>query len=473
MTFTADELGAVAILQGLAGDQLTWFADHGDRIQLQRGDRMFERGQPADFMFIVVSGSIEGYEEVGGQELLVATTRSGEVTGMLPFSRMTHYPRYTVAVEASEVLRVRKRDFPEMLTMSLEVGQRLVAEMSERVRGDVRLEQQAEKMVALGRLSAGLAHELNNPAAAVGRAAAALDEELTGLQELVGDLVRHDVDAAAVDAMKGLQRLAVERGPGEASALLRSQREEDLAVRLEDCGLTKAWEVAATFADAGLTVDDLDAFTRKVPKALLADSLAWVACGLGARRIVGDIASAAGRISELVASVKIYSHMDRSPEHKPTDVREGIDNTLTLLGHKFTTRNVRLSRAYQHDLPMIPANAGELNQVWTNLVDNAIDAVDSGGEVRIEARADDSHVTVSIIDNGHGIPEELRGRVFEPFFTTKNVGEGTGLGLDIAMRIVRTHKGDMTVESRPGQTMMHVRLPVSPRCPGPERGEAS
>ncbi len=473
MTFTADELRAVAILKGLADEQLAWFATHGDRVPLRPGDRMFERGQPADFMFIVVRGSIEGYEEVGGQELLVATTRAGQVTGMLPFSRMTHYPRYTVAVEASEVLRVRKHDFPEMLTMSLEVGERLVAEMSERVRGDVRLEQQHEKMVALGRLSAGLAHELNNPAAAVGRAAAALEQELTGLQELVGYLVRHDADAATVDAMKDLQRSALARTPAEVSALARGQREEQLADRLEECGVPKAWEVAATFADAGLTVDHVDAFARQVPQTLLADGLAWVACGLGARRLVGDIASAAGRISELVASVKTYSHMDRSSEHKPTDVREGIDNTLTMLGHKVATKNIRLARQYQHDLPMISAHAGELNQVWTNLVDNAIDAVESGGEVRIEARADDDHLTVSIIDNGHGIPDNLQNRVFEPFFTTKNVGEGTGLGLDIAMRIVRTHKGDITMDSRPGCTMMHVRLPVSPRRPGHERGDAS
>ena len=210
-------------------------------------------------------------------------------------------------------------------------------------------------------------------------------------------------------------------------------------------------------------VEDLEAFAKTVPRVLQADALAWVACGLGVQRLVSEITSSAAHISDLVASVKTYSHMDRSPEHKPTDVREGLDNTLTLLGHKVKQKSIRLVRDYQDDLPLISANAGELNQVWTNLIDNAIDAVDDGGEVRIEVHSDDAHLNVHIADDGHGIPEDMRSRVFEPFFTTKSVGEGTGLGLDIAMRIVKTHRGHLTVESRPRRTIMQVRLPVSPR----------
>ena len=462
MKFTTDELRPLAILEGLPDWQLAWFCDHGDKIELGTGDRMSELGQPADFMFIVVIGTVEGYEEIGGEWLTVATIRRGQVTGMLPFSRMTHYPRYAVAVEPSLVLRIKKTDFQEMLTVSHEVGQRLVAQMSDRVRGDVRLEQQREKMVALGRLSAGLAHELNNPAAAVRRAAAGLAEQLARLPALVVGLVRHDVGEAAFTAVDRLRRLARERESPDLSPLDRSGREEEITAWLEGHGAAEAWEIAGTLADAGLAVDDLETFAGQVPDAILAAALAWVASGLGADRMVAEIASSAGRISELIASVRSYSHMDRSPEHKPTDVRQGLDNTLTILGHKLKQKNIRLVRDYQDDLPTIPANAGELNQVWTNLIDNAIDAMGDGGQLRIEARSDDSGVDVKVIDDGPGIPDDVRPRIFEPFFTTKGVGEGTGLGLDIAMRIVKTHRGQIDVQSRPGRTEMFVRLPVAP-----------
>jgi len=460
--FSPDEMRTVAILEGLPDSHLDWFAEHGERLQLVRGDRMFECGQPADFMFIVVRGAIEGYEEVGGQVLLVATTTAGHVTGMLPFSRMTHYPRYTVAVEDSEVLRISKQDFPEMLAVSYEAGQRLVREMSDRVRGDVRLEQQRDKMAALGRLSAGLAHELNNPAAAVRRSAAGLAEEVAGLADLVSSLARHGLEDAHIAAMDDLRRRAGERAVDE-SAVARSQREENLSEWLEDRDVATPWEMAGAFADAGLAVDDLDALAKRVPETVRNVALAWVACAVKMQRSVADISSSAERISDLVASVKTYSHMDRSPEHKPTDVRAGIDNTLMLLGHKFKRKNVRLVREYQDELPSIPANAGELNQVWTNLVDNALDAVEDGGEVRLSASQDEGYVTVNIADDGHGIPEEIRSRVFEPFFTTKQIGEGTGLGLDIARRIVQTHRGHLTISPRSRGTLVRVRLPVSPR----------
>jgi signal transduction histidine kinase len=279
----------------------------------------------------------------------------------------------------------------------------------------------------------------------------------------MSDLMRHNVEEAHVDAIDRLRQIASERTKGDVSPLVRSRLEEGLGTWLEEHAVPKAWDLAGTFADAGVTVEDLEGFTGVVPKALQADALGWVACGLSVERIVGEIASSAGRISELVASVKVYSHMDRSPEHRPTDVREGLDNTLTLLSHKLKQKQISVVRDYQDHVPMVPANAGELNQVWTNLLDNAIDAVNDDGEVRLKVRGDETHLTVNIVDNGHGIPEDVRARIFDPFFTTKRVGEGTGLGLDIAMRIVKTHRGSLTVQSKPGKTMARVRLPVAPR----------
>lgn len=462
MRFSWEDLRALTIFEGLPDGHLEWFCARGERVVLAQGDHMFERGQPATSMWIVVRGVIQGFEEIGGQWLLVATTTAGEVTGMLPFSRMTHYPRYTVAAEPSEVLRVDASLFKEMLDVSHEVARRLVAQMSDRVRGDVRLEQQGEKMMALGRLSAGLAHELNNPAAAVRRAASRLAEHRRKLPELVAGLVRHRIGEPGLERLARLRNRRGRAEASEATALERSEREEELTERLEDLGVEEAWDVAASLSDAGITIRDMEDLVAHVPEAALPDALAWLGGGIESDRLVDEIGDAAGRITDLVSSIKTYSHMDRSPEHKPTDVREGIDNTLTMLGHKLKKKTIRLVREYAEHVPLIPGNAGELNQVWTNLVDNAIDAVEDEGEVILRVRPSDRWLEVEIADDGPGIPEPIRSRIFEPFFTTKDVGVGTGLGLGIANRIVKTHQGHIEVRSRPGETVMCVRLPLSP-----------
>ncbi|MGD8277888.1 MAG: ATP-binding protein [Gemmatimonadota bacterium] len=465
MHFSTDDLVGLTILDGLPREHLDWFSEHGEKIELAPGQHMFDRGKSADSMWIVVEGLIQGFEEHGGQWLLVATTRRGEVTGMLPFSRMTHYPRHTVAAEPSKVLRVSVSDFPGMLRVSPEAGKRLVAEMTDRTRGDVRLEQQSEKMIALGRLSAGLAHELNNPASAVRRAATLISEQRERLPGLVMALVRQGVSLAALE---GLERLRV-RAKGFASAGLsaveHADREEEIAKWLEGRGIENAWEMAATFADGGLTAGDLEEVARDVPVAGLPDAIEWLSIGLEGDRIGADIASASARISELIGAIKVYSHMDRSSEHKATDVRVGIGDTLTMLHHKIEERGIRVERDDQPDLPPIPANAGELNQVWTILIDNALDAMSEGGRLRVRTRPNDLWVEVEVEDDGPGIPEDIRVQIFEPFFTTKDVGIGTGLGLTIAHRIVTTHQGHIEVRSRPGETVMCVRLPIRPRSP--------
>ena len=462
MRFTPDELRPLAIFDGLGDEPLSWLSDHGTRIVLNTGERMFNHGQPADFMFIVVSGKIERYEEIGGQWLMVATTVRGQVTGMLPYSRMTHYPGHTIAAEPSEVLRVKKTDFDAMLAVSQALGKRLVAEMSNRVRGDVRLEQQREKMMALGRLSAGLAHELNNPTAAIRRTVATLGSQIRGQTEVMIQMAKGGLENEAIDGIRRLRDTARRRDAPDLSPLERSDREEDLAAWLEEHGIDEAWEIASALAETGLREDDLERCAEAVPEASLADALAWVAGNIQVDRMLEEISSSAGRVSELVASVKVYTHMDRSSEHTPTDVREGLDKTLTMFGHKIKQKNIRLVRGYPDTLPTIPGNAGELNQVWTNLIDNAIDAMTDGGALRIEVGVDDWCVDVKVIDDGRGIPDEIRPRIFDPFFTTKDVGEGTGLGLDIARRIVQTHRGQIDVRSRPGGTEVLVRLPIAP-----------
>ena len=461
-SFKREELKPLAILEGLLDEQLDWFCEHGQKLELDAGQRMFERGERADALWMVVKGVIQGFEEVGGQWLPVATTEQGSVTGMLPFSRMTHYPRYTIASEPSEVLRLDTSFFKEMLDVSEEVGRRLVAQMSDRVRLDVRFEQQNEKMTSLGRLSAGLAHELNNPAAAVRRAASLLSEYRGTLPALVTSLVRHGVSEQGLEKIERLRSLGTHGESASATPLERSAREDELSDWLEEHGVPEPWDVAAIFDDAGVTLEHLVDLAQNLPERALSDALVWLGGGIESDRIVGEITTAAGRISELVSSIKTYSHIDQSPLHKAADLREGLDNTVTMLGHKLKKKSIRLEREYQEDLPLVRANAGELNQVWTNLIDNAIDAMEDGGTLVLRARLNDQWVEVEVVDDGPGIPEKFRSQIFEPFFTTKEVGVGTGLGLGIAMRIVKTHQGHIEVCSKPGETAMCVRLPLEP-----------
>jgi len=294
-----------------------------------------------------------------------------------------------------------------------------------------------------------------------------LSEHRAKLPALVTALVRHQVGEQGLEKLEQLRSLGRQDDESTATTLERSEREDELLDWLEGHHVAEPWDVAATFNEANLTLEDLEDVSRVVPEAALTEALAWLSGGISSDRIVEEIKGAAGRISELVASIKTYSHMDRSSEHKPTDVRLGVDNTLQMLGHKVKAKEIRVLREYQDDLPLIPANAGELNQVWTNLLDNAIDAVDQGGELILRARLNDLWVDVEIVDDGPGIPEEILSHIFEPFFTTKDVGVGTGLGLGIAMRIVQTHQGHIEVKSKPGQTSMLVRLPVDRTSPEP------
>jgi len=465
-----DALRAVPDLRDLPEATYAWFAEHARPLPLTVGDRLFGAGRPAEEMVIVLSGAIQLLLDVGGQPVLYDTFRAGRIVGTLPFSRMTHYTGTGVVIEAGEAVEIRREDFPAMLATSEELGRRLVALMSDRVRENTRSEQQREKLAALGKLSAGLAHELNNPAAAIRRGVADLQARVAALPEGVARMAERGVLPVQIRLAAEVRAEAAAGDPEPLSTLARADREDALADRLEGLGVADPLALAGTLVDAGLDEGCLDTLAADVPPAALPDVLAWLDATLAADRILAEVASAAARISDLLASVKTYSHMDQASAPEPTDVARGIGSTLVMLSHAVRARGVRIEQDFPPELPRVPAYAGELNQVWTNLLDNALDAVGEGGRVAVRARTEGPFLRVDIEDDGAGIPDAVRQRIFEPFFTTKGVGEGTGLGLDVVRRIVEArHAGAVAVESRPGRTVFTVRLPLA----GPGGGEPS
>jgi signal transduction histidine kinase len=458
---SASELSEIEVFDGIPEEVLERIASLGDILAFPRGAELIRDGDPVDYMLVILSGAIQILLNVGGHETLFDTMRKGRVTGYLPFSRMTHSSARVVAAEPTLVYRLHRDRFQEALTLAPELGQRLVAIMSDRVREQTRGQQQRERMAALGKLSAGLAHEINNPAAAIKRATANLETVLERLPGLVSRLAARGIDEEQMLSACRIREATLEREDEPKTALERSEREDSVAEWLEEHGLADAYQRAATLVEAGTGIDDLEKVKSSVPAESLADVLAWIEATLAADRLLAEIRGASGRISEIVASVKSYSHMDRAPGQEPTDVREGIESTLVMMAHAIRAKSIRVTRADEPDLPLVPANAGELNQVWTNLIDNAIDAMSEGGELRISISREGDYLVVRVIDDGAGIPPEVLPRIFDPFFTTKPVGEGTGLGLDISQRIVTQHRGQLTVDSRPGRTELAVRLPLT------------
>jgi signal transduction histidine kinase len=445
-----DELRRISEFEDLSESELRWLVENGEVRSLQPGEVLFCAGDPASHMFALLEGEVHALPK-GAPESRTFIARAGEISGKLPFSRMTRWAASGRAVMPSRIFLLPESRFGDMLRAVPVLEQRLITLMVERVRYTTRTAEQWDRLMALGKLSAGLAHELNNPAAAARRSAHRMREMLDGLREATLQFVDSDEAREAIEALLGARDSAP-----VADSLARSEREEALALRLEEKGVDRAWDIAGSLADAGLEADDLSACV--LPPA----AFTWLGAHLSADTLLREIEEASARISSLVNAVKSYSHMDGGAARVPTDVHAGLDSTLTMLAHRIRQCGVTVVRDYAPDLPLVHGHPGELNQVWTHLLDNAVDAVQRDvGRITIRTAARDTHVLVEITDNGRGIPPELEARVWEPFFSTKPVGEGTGLGLDVVHTIVtQGHGGIIDLDSAPGRTCFSVLLPI-------------
>ena len=414
-------------------------------------------GTPANLMFVLLEGEIRGRKEHGSAaDSPVITIGAPTVTGLLPFSRLKNYALTIRATLPTWGLAYHHSKFPDLLRHLPELSQRLVGMLTDRVRTYTQVEEQSQKLAALGKLSAGLAHELNNPSAAARRSAGTLRECLARLREAVRASAIAPDDCALLAKLEEEIRAVLK--PAEfKDEFARVEREEAIQAWLETRNVKDAWKLGPLLAEANLTDAQLASFAAAAGKSL-GPELTRFATLLEMDRIADELEASTARISDLVKAIKEYSYMDQASMQE-VDIAKSLDTTLTIMHHKLK-RSITVTREYAPDLPKVMAYGSELNQVWTNLIDNAADVMKDGGKLRIRTARDNDYVLVEIADNGPGIPEEIRSKIFEPFFTTKGVGEGTGLGLDIAYRIIKKAKGLITVKSVPGDTRFEVRIPI-------------
>ena len=454
----AEALERIAPLHGLPFEDRLWLARNGEEVVAQPGDILYEENTPADRMLLILSGEIH-VRRNGGGPMQLFIGRAGQMTGYLPFSRMKVSGGQGFAVSPVWALVIHKSQFPEMLQAIPSMAQRVVSTLLDRVREVTRIEQQAEKLNALGKLAGNLAHELNNPASAAQRSASSLVTELRANRQNRFKLVNLCLTDEQIRGIEDWEQRVLSRRSllEESNAGDLITREETLRTWLNDLSCEESWEVAAQLNEQGVTIADLNALRLILEPRETCIALQFFARYLRSSRSVDTLLHSTARIFDLISAVKAYSYMDRAPILE-VDVPAGLDATLQMLQSRMT--NVTVERDYQPNLPHISAYGSELNQVWTALIENALDALGNSGTLKLTCRVEADLLLVEIWDTGPGIPLELQDRIFEPFFITKAPGQGLGLGLDNAMRIVRKHRGHLSVRSDPGSTCFRVRLPM-------------
>jgi signal transduction histidine kinase len=452
------ELLRVPAFADLPDDQIAWFLSQSQEINLKAGDVYARQGDPPDAMFVLLEGEFQWRGEFGGETIVIAG-KVGDVTGALPFSRMKQFTVTGRAVSDGRILRFPSSLFPELIQKMPELAKRLVGVMADRIRESTRLEQQRDRLAGLGKLSAGLAHELNNPASAAKRAASQLRSTLHRVKEASHELGRRELTSTQKSEIERLEASFTQRDEPPPDALTISDLEDQIDSLLRSHGQNDLWQLAAELARRGIKPSALESLFENLDASSARAALVRIAASLEIASLLNEIESSTSRISELVGAIKEYTFMDQSPVQN-VDVVKSLETTLTILNHKLK-RGVTVQRDYQPIPLLVNSFGSELNQVWTNLIDNAIDAMGGKGNLRVRTYRDDGCVVVEIADNGAGISPEIESHIFEPFFTTKGVGEGTGLGLDTVQRIVKKHRGNVQVDSKPGDTRFRVWLPLA------------
>ena len=457
----AEDLRPLSIFDGLSDDQLAELAAGGTEVAIVPGEELFHEGEPADFWWVVIEGSIDLVRRTGREDIVVARmSQPGDwAGGFRAWDEQGSYLATARGATSGRLLRVPAEVLRERANTWFPFGSHLISGVYRTARTIESTVRQRESLVTLGTLAAGLAHELNNPAAAAIRAVDSLDEACATMMTALTKLAQAQITADQFSSLDVLRQGAGGLDP-ELDALARSDREEELTAWLTDHGIIRAWSLAPALADAGIDVAWCDRAAELLPGEALRAAMEWVASTWSVSMLMTQVKESTGRISALVSSVRSYTQMDRA-SWQDIDLTDGLDSTLVMLGHQLK-RGVTVVKEYDPQVPHIQAYAGELNQVWTNLISNAIDAMEGSGVLRVGVRLDGEFVVVEIGDTGPGMAPEVAERAFEAFYTTKDVGQGTGLGLDIARRIVvERHGGEITIASAPGNTVLAVRLPLA------------